>query len=515
MALGTNTRRIALTGAVVGLIAAILATVAPATTIGTAAARWLVPTIGSALMLGGLIIVLRALFGDRARGRKRCSRCWYEMSSVASLTCPECGRTARREASLYRTRRRWRLAALGMLIMALGSTRFAARWIARGDYFPLIPTPILVSWADALDRLPARAQSELEGRLAVPLPSDERLRLRLRALSPLSSPTRTVLSARALAALERNPRYPARALLFELMPGYLDSPHAQRAQPLLLAALNDPQPIVRLGALATLHRVQGFDPKKVAPALAAFVQRTPRTADDALLYEAVAALEACGAAEPAVVPALASLLQNPATRDRSLGQLHDEVLWTLSRLGPAAGPSWPSVTATCNPTPETDSDALATYTLLLIQNRVPTAAAAAREMLLKSEEACRAFGVAELARQPEAFQEELVMRATTDHSMIVRVCAAAAASAGKATDSRAALLSSIREAAEFGVLEQALEILARHDIDLTAIAEALHEARTDAPGLYPDRIRHAVTMVDFLQSRSPGRGTSGRPQAAR
>jgi len=54
------------------------------------------------------------LWGDRAKGRLRCPKCWYDMEGnykAAKLQCPECGHNARTEKRLQKTRRRrWLLA---------------------------------------------------------------------------------------------------------------------------------------------------------------------------------------------------------------------------------------------------------------------------------------------------------------------------------------------------------------------------------------------------------------------
>lgn len=81
---------------------------------------------GAAAGLIGLWVLWCAMFADRARGRRRCSKCWYDMAGVPGLKCPECGREAKRERQLGRTRRRWRL-ALGACVLlgiavGLGST---------------------------------------------------------------------------------------------------------------------------------------------------------------------------------------------------------------------------------------------------------------------------------------------------------------------------------------------------------------------------------------------------------
>lgn len=69
----------------------------------------------------GLIIVALALFGGRARGRRRCPKCWYDMSGAGAafpLTCPECGRRITAERDLARTRRRRGRALVGVLLFA-------------------------------------------------------------------------------------------------------------------------------------------------------------------------------------------------------------------------------------------------------------------------------------------------------------------------------------------------------------------------------------------------------------
>lgn len=68
----------------------------------------------------GAVLLAAALFKDRSRGRRRCPRCWYDMGGVPSLTCPECGRDAKVERRLFRTRRRWRRAVIAALVVLAG-----------------------------------------------------------------------------------------------------------------------------------------------------------------------------------------------------------------------------------------------------------------------------------------------------------------------------------------------------------------------------------------------------------
>src|SRR5690606_28519676 len=83
--------------------------------------EWLVLTLGVVLGLGGLGLGAWGLFGDRPRGRRRCPACWYRMDGVRGRSCPECGRTARSERALLRTRRRWGWTAAGVLLVIAGA----------------------------------------------------------------------------------------------------------------------------------------------------------------------------------------------------------------------------------------------------------------------------------------------------------------------------------------------------------------------------------------------------------
>ena len=89
----------------------------------------------SSVLLGGIatFVVVWALLSDRLAGnqsKRRCPSCWYDMSSVVGTKCPECGREARAEAKLFRARRRWGWAGLGVFAL-VGA--FALNWYAAGS----------------------------------------------------------------------------------------------------------------------------------------------------------------------------------------------------------------------------------------------------------------------------------------------------------------------------------------------------------------------------------------------
>ncbi|UCD75272.1 MAG: hypothetical protein JSV91_15995 [Phycisphaerales bacterium] len=68
--------------------------------------------------VAGLCLAWWALLRDRPRGRPRCPFCWYDMRGIESLRCPECGCEVLNRSSLFRTRRRWRIGMMGLLIAA-------------------------------------------------------------------------------------------------------------------------------------------------------------------------------------------------------------------------------------------------------------------------------------------------------------------------------------------------------------------------------------------------------------
>ena len=125
-----------------------------------------------AIALGavGGVLLLWAIFWDRARGRLRCPKCWYDMrgaveaNTAGPWTCPECGRVTRTEGRLRKARRRKKRATLGtaLLLAALVILR-------RGELAPIwprhVPRIVLFVSARQLDFNTAHVEKEIDRRM--------------------------------------------------------------------------------------------------------------------------------------------------------------------------------------------------------------------------------------------------------------------------------------------------------------------------------------------------------------
>ncbi len=124
---------------------------------------------GAGLAAVAMLAVAWGCFADRARGRRRCPRCWYDMPGAESLIasrqaaqCPECGRTIHRLKDLTRTRRKWKLVVSGLTLGVAASLTWRYPEIADRGWLSLVPTTLLTeslpivggnSWAgDELQR---------------------------------------------------------------------------------------------------------------------------------------------------------------------------------------------------------------------------------------------------------------------------------------------------------------------------------------------------------------------------
>ena len=119
---------------------------------------------GSVVAVIGLVLFYLGVLGDRARGRRRCARCWYDMAGLETLRCPECGREAWSERALLRARWRWWLILPGLLLLAIGAASAGAPWLARAQWIENAPRPVLILAMYITDGPDTRLRDELDER---------------------------------------------------------------------------------------------------------------------------------------------------------------------------------------------------------------------------------------------------------------------------------------------------------------------------------------------------------------
>lgn len=101
------------------------------------------------LGLGTMIVGFR---WDRANGRRRCPKCWYDYTGLDdSAACPECGRVPRGARALLRTRRSGLMMRFGAVILLGAWATFVAPRAIMTEGRSLIPTTVLIG---AFERLP-------------------------------------------------------------------------------------------------------------------------------------------------------------------------------------------------------------------------------------------------------------------------------------------------------------------------------------------------------------------------
>lgn len=119
-----------------------------------------------ALAAAGVGAVWWALFADKPRGRRRCPRCWHDLSGTPGMTCGECGFVGASERDFLRTRRRW-----GYAVAALLAVVTVAGWaqlsILDATWTVHVPDALLARLprAIALESQPSALVGELRDRL--------------------------------------------------------------------------------------------------------------------------------------------------------------------------------------------------------------------------------------------------------------------------------------------------------------------------------------------------------------
>jgi hypothetical protein len=99
-----------------------------------------------AVALFWLCTLVWAIRGERAKGRRRCPRCWYDMQGGGGgLRCPECGHQAKHTSDLYRPRRRKRWAAAAIVGMLSAIPLYLWPKYQQGGILGITPTTVLIA----------------------------------------------------------------------------------------------------------------------------------------------------------------------------------------------------------------------------------------------------------------------------------------------------------------------------------------------------------------------------------
>jgi len=127
---------------------------------------WLFWLGGGAIALTALVLFIRTLIGDRPRGRRRCPKCWYDMSGTPdNLRCSECGCTAANERKLKRTRRSWLKVCGAVLLLLIGAGLSSTPGYLRAGWPGAVPSTILISMMPDLEKDSPAAFKELCSRM--------------------------------------------------------------------------------------------------------------------------------------------------------------------------------------------------------------------------------------------------------------------------------------------------------------------------------------------------------------
>ncbi len=109
---------------------------------------------GYLIAAAALLVLVRVLVGDRARGRRRCRRCWYDLSEAGEppLVCPECGREHGTLRQLTRTRRRRSRGLIVLLLLVIGYASWTMPRVLDRGWRGAVPTTVLAPLALWLPR---------------------------------------------------------------------------------------------------------------------------------------------------------------------------------------------------------------------------------------------------------------------------------------------------------------------------------------------------------------------------
>lgn len=214
-----------------------------------------------AVCLMGIVTFLWAMFADRAGGRRRCPKCWYDMSGAVPssqtpvFACPECGTAVTSAKGLGRTRRHWRLAAIGALVVLMALGVGVERTVRLRNPWKHVPTAVLIYIMPWVGDQSNSYWWEFESRVMVRNRTREFLTERLQPpyAARLSPFLRNLLAKRLLVTLaSAHSAYPDRSSLFHLCADVVNGSDRNRLIELSIAAVRDPAVFDRTGPVRVL-----------------------------------------------------------------------------------------------------------------------------------------------------------------------------------------------------------------------------------------------------------------------
>ncbi len=454
---------------------------------------WLIPLVGTTLMVFGAVLLSWALFADQSRGRKRCPKCWYDMSGAPTLVCPECGKDSKKPAALLRTRRRKPWVLFGLLLALLGTSQFAEPWIRRGAWVHPIPTRALIYALPWYQTQRSRLLWEFASRVidqkmsVLDSYSSETRPTRLRKLS---EPNLALLARRVLDALELPSPHPAREELFDLMPNLVPLQDPARVERLALAALADSNPSIQRSGIVLLRKLKPADPRAamdgVLGVAGALAGAGSFGLQEGALLEAARFLKESGSKDPRVIPAIISLLPYKAN-GRSFGGRFDyvrevEVLHALAEIGPDAKAALPLIRPPAGEEDWMTPDPLTRYAVSMIEGTHGDRQRILLDMYLLPEWRFRDFAIGELAKHPPTEDSvATLVYALKDEMNWVRLKAAdGLLGLHKEEAAAAAIVYQELDSGSFDAVWQVVDIAGRRKLDLDRVEKAVQSYRENS-----------------------------------
>ncbi len=127
---------------------------------------WVFMATGWSIVMLALVLALWAMFWDRPRGRRRCPKCWYDMTASPGMRCSECGYEASSVWHLLKTRRMWRWLVAGVVAAGVGYVLLVTPRVQQVGWRGAVPTTALIWWVTHTE--PEAVWDELTKRMSAP-----------------------------------------------------------------------------------------------------------------------------------------------------------------------------------------------------------------------------------------------------------------------------------------------------------------------------------------------------------